>query len=142
MSKKMPKEVDWKLIKGILKKTRKALRDITRRFRRIPDVDSFRTLRGRERRDSICMLFIAVGESFRQIDHRTNKTFLPLYPEIVWKDVIGFRNILAHDYFNINEMLLFNHCQTHLPLLLATVNRMIEDLNEGNISINPNISQP
>ena len=93
MSKKMPKEVDWKLVKGMLKKVRRALREITRRFRRVPDVDSFLTSRGQERRDSICMLFIAVGESFRQIDDRTNKTFLPLYPDIVWKDVIGFRNI-------------------------------------------------
>ena len=130
MSKNVSKEVDWELIKGILKKVRRALKDITQRFRRVTDADSFRTPRGRERRDSICMLFQATGESFKQIDDRTNKTFLSRYPEIEWKKIIGFRNMLAHDYFSINEMLLFNHCQTHLPLLLATVNRMLEDLEK------------
>jgi len=125
-----PKKVDWELIKGILKKTRRALRDIERRFRRVPNADFLRTPRGRERRDGICMLFIAAGESFRQIDDRTNKTFLSLYPEIVWKDVIGFRNTLAHNYFGIDEDVLFANCQTHLPLLLVTVNRMIEDVEK------------
>ena len=83
--------------------------------------------------DSICMLFQASGEMFKQIDKRTNKTFLSRYPEIIWKDVIGFRNIIAHDYLSINEILLFDHCQTHLPLLLATVNRMIEDLERESV---------
>ena len=124
-------EIDWKLVLGILKKVQRALRDIEQRFRRAPNADSFRTTRGRERKDSICMLFQAVGESFRQIDARTNKTFLSRYPEIIWKDVIGFRNILAHDYFSIDEEVLYNICQTHLPLLLATVNRMIEDLEKN-----------
>ena len=130
MSENVPQKVDWELIRGILKKVRRALRDVKQRFRRVTDADSFRTPRGRERRDSICMLFQATGESFKQIDDKTNKTFLSRYSEIEWKKVIGFRNVLAHDYFSINETLLFNHCQTYLPLLLATVNRMIEDLEK------------
>jgi len=121
-------EINWELILGILKRVRRALRTIERRFRRVPNVDFFRTPRGQERRDGICMLFLAAGESFKQIDDRTKKTFLSRYPEIIWKDVIGFRNIIAHDYFGIDEDVLFATCQTHLPPLLATVNRMIEDL--------------
>ena len=74
------------------------------------------------------MLFQAVGETFRQIEDKTNKTFLSRYPEIIWKDVIGFRNIIAHGYFEIDEDVLFAICQTHLPPLLATVNRMMDDL--------------
>ena len=124
-------EIDRELIKGILKKIRRVLRTIERRFRRVPSVDFFRTPRGRERMDSICMLFQASGELFKQIDKRTNKTFLCRYPEIVWKKVIGFRNIIAHDYLSIDEDVLYAICQTHLPQLLATVNRMIEDLEKA-----------
>ena len=123
-------EIDWELIQGILKRIRRALRTIKQRFRRVPSEDFFRTPRGRERMDGICMQFQIAGEMFKQIDKRTNKTFLCRYPEIIWKDVIGFRNVIAHDYISINEILLFDHCQTHLPLLLETVNRMIEDLEK------------
>ena len=121
-------KIDWELIEGILENVRGALTTIEKRFREVPDVEYFQSEAGEERRDGICMLFQAAGEAFRQIDDRTNKTFLSRYPEIIWKDVIGFRNIIAHDYFGINEILLFSICQTHLPPLLATVNRMIEDL--------------
>ena len=139
----MSKKIDWELIEGMLQNIQGALSTIEKRFRDVPNVEYFsQSEAGEERRDGICMLFQAAGESFKQIDDRTSKTFLSRYPEIDWKKVIGFRNIIAHDYFGINETLLFNHCQTHLPLLLATVNRMIEDLNEGNRAINPNISQP
>jgi len=123
-------KIDWELIEGILENVRGALTTIEKRFREVPDVEYFQSEAGEERRDGICMLFQAAGEAFRQIDDRTNKTFLSRYPEIIWKDVIGFRNIIAHDYFGINEILLFSICQTHLPPLLATVNRMIEDLKK------------
>ena len=124
-------DINWELIAGVLKKIRRALRTIQQRFRRVPDAAFFRNKRGRERRDGICMLFIAVGESFRQIDDLSNKAFLVRYPEIEWRKVIGFRNIIAHNYFDIDEELLFNNCREHLPLLLETVNRMIADLQSA-----------
>ena len=123
-------EIDWELIEGILENVQRALMTIEKRFREVPDAEFFRSEAGEERRDGICMLFQAAGEAFRQIDDRTNKTFLSRYPEMIWKDIIGFRNIIAHDYFGINEILLFDICQTHLPPLLATLNRMIEDLKK------------
>ena len=74
------------------------------------------------------MLLEAIGESFKKIDKYSNKSFLSRYPEIVWKDIIGFRNIIAHNYFDINEILVFDNCRNYLPPLLATVERMINDL--------------
>jgi uncharacterized protein with HEPN domain len=76
------------------------------------------------------MLLEAVGESFAKIDKYSKKTFLPRYPEIDWKNIIRLRNIIAHEYFDINAVAVFNNCRDHLPPLLATVNRMIEDLKE------------
>ena len=130
MSNDKPKKVDWELIEGKLQNIQGALKNIEKRFCEVPDVDFFRSEAGEERRDGICMLFQAVGETFKQIDDCANRTFLSRYPEIIWKDVIGFRNIIAHNYFDINEVMLFNICQTHLPVLLATVNRMIEDVEK------------
>jgi len=126
----MSKKIEWEIIKGKLTNVQSALTTIEKRFREVPDADFFRSEKGKERRDGICMLFQAAGETFKQIDEKTNKTFLSRYPEIIWKDVIGFRNIIAHDYFEIDEDVLFAICQTHLPPLLATVNRMIDDLEK------------
>jgi len=124
-------EIDWELIEGILKKVQKALTKIEKRFRQVLDADFFRTEDGEERLDGICMLFEAVGESFSQIDKVSNKTFLSRYPEINWKRVIGLRHIIAHNYFDIDAEAVFNNCRDHLPPLLATVNRMIEDLSSN-----------
>ena len=130
MSENMSKKIDWELIAGMLQNIQGALMTMQERFHEVPNAEYFRSKAGEERRDGMCMLFQAVGESFKQIDDRTNKTFLSLYQDIIWKDVIGFRNIIAHNYFGIDEEVLFYNCQTHLPLLLATVNRMIEDLEK------------
>jgi uncharacterized protein with HEPN domain len=121
-------EIDWELIRVKLKQIRWAVRTIRQRFRHVPDVEFFRTRRGRERLDGICMLLEAVGETFKQIDKLSNKTFLSRYPEIDWKRIINLRNIIAHVYFDVNEVLVFNNCRDHLPPLLVTVKRMIEDL--------------
>ena len=127
-------KIDWELIEGILKKVRRALRTIKQRFRHVPDADAFRTKRGQERLDGICMLLEAIGESFKQIDKESNKTFLSRYPEINWTRIIGLRNIIAHNYFDIDEVMVFNNCRDHLPLLLKTVNRMIEELEKNHAS--------
>ncbi|MDR0327731.1 MAG: DUF86 domain-containing protein [Planctomycetaceae bacterium] len=122
-------EIDWELIKGILENVLESLMTIEKRFRQVPDAEFFCSEAGQERRDGICMLFIAIGESFKQIDELSNKTFLSRYPEFERRKIIGFRNMIAHNYCDINEILLFNHCRDHLPLLLQTVKRMIQDLN-------------
>jgi uncharacterized protein with HEPN domain len=121
-------EIDWELIEGVLQKVQKALMTIEKRFRQVPNVDFFQTEEGQEKLDGICMLFEATGEAFQQIDKFSHKSFLPNYPEIDWKKIIGFRNIIAHNYFDIDEEAVFNNCRNHLPPLLATVERMINDL--------------
>ena len=121
-------EIDWELIREKLKQVRWAVKTIRQRFRRVPDVEYFRTRRGRERLDGICMLLEAIGESFSQIEKLSNKTFLSRYPEIDWKKIIGLRHIIAHGYFDINEHLVFTNCRDHLPPLLKTVRQMTKDL--------------
>jgi len=122
-------EIDWELIREVLQNVQGALATIEKRFRQVPDAAFFRTETGRERLDGICMLFEAVGESFKRIDKYSNRMLLPRYPEVDWQKIIGFRNIVAHNYFDINEKLVFDNCSKHLPLLLTTVNRMIEDIS-------------
>lgn len=86
---------DKELIQSILRKIQKALETILQRAETIHTSNDFLTTpSGVERLESICMLLIAIGESVKQIDKLTNKTWLTSYPEVDWKGVMGMRDII------------------------------------------------
>ena len=78
--------------------------------------------------DSVCMKLIAVGESVKNIDKITNKQLLPNYPEIPWKDVMGLRDIIVHHYFDVDGEQIFKTIKQDIPLLIKSLDRMIENL--------------
>lgn len=83
---------------------------------------------GMEKLDSVCMLFLAIGESLKNIDKITHGTLLCRYLEIDWKGAIGFRDIIAHHYFDIDAEQVFWVCSKHVAQLSATIKKMIADL--------------
>ncbi len=83
---------------------------------------------GMERLESTCMLILAIGESVKGIDKMTNKQLLVNYPEVDWKGVMGIRDIIAHHYFDLDESIVFDVVKNKLPGLLATINKIIDDL--------------
>lgn len=76
----------------------------------------------------VCMQLIQIGESVKALGQKTNSTYLSAYPEIPWKDIKGLRNIIAHEYANVDEEEIFNVVQNDLPKLLSVVKRMKADL--------------
>ena len=117
------------LLADHLKDILEALERIPRRFETISSPDDFlRDEAGREHLDSICMILIATGEAFRQLDTRTKGEFLARYPEVPWCDVIGVRNVLAHGYFDIDAEQLFDICTNDIPSLIKTVGTMLTEL--------------
>ena len=83
---------------------------------------------GMERLESTCMLLLAIGESIKGIDKMTKKQLLPKYPEVDWKGVMGIRDIIAHHYFDIDEVIVFDVVKNKLPDMLQTINKMIDEL--------------
>ena len=51
------------------------------------------------------------------------------HSQVNWRGVIGVRDFLAHGYFQVNADQLFGICQDDVPVLIATVCKMIEDLS-------------
>lgn len=78
--------------------------------------------------DSVCMKIIAVGESVKNLDKHTSKSLLVKYPEIPWRNVMGTRDIIVHHYFDIDADELFRMVKADMPVLHATINKMIKDL--------------
>jgi uncharacterized protein with HEPN domain len=102
-----------------------AVERINRRFVGITTPNDFlATDINHDKLDAIAMLLIAVGESFKKIDKETEGSFLKKYPDIDWKGVIGVRNILAHDYFDIDVEVIFKICQRDIPQLIKTLEQM------------------
>lgn len=119
---------DRELIQSILRKIQKALETILQRAETIHTSNDFLTTSsGVERLESICMLLIAIGESVKQIDKLTNKTWLTSYPEVDWKGVMGMRDIIAHHYFDIDAGIVFEVIKDQLPVVKSTIDRMLLD---------------
>jgi len=114
-----------------LKQVSIAAQRILLRFSKVPSVDYFvATDEGLEKLDAFCMQLIAIGESLKHIDKLTDKTLLPRYPEIDWKAVKGMRDVITHHYFDLDAEAVYDVCQNDIEPLLATINRIISDLEK------------
>lgn len=66
-----------------------------------------------------------VGEASRnvpediQVDH----------PEVPWREMVGIRNKLAHEYFGINVEVVWRTVKEDLPMLKPRIAEMIENLD-------------
>ena len=70
-----------------------------------------------------------IGESVRAIDDMTKGELLPKYDAIPWRSIIGLRNIISHDYANVNYTIIVKIIKNNLQLLDETVGKMISDLS-------------
>ena len=120
---------DRGLVRSILVQIDQALEMIADRAGRFRSADDLiRSAGGLEALDSICMRFMAIGEALKHVDKITSGDLLSQYPEIDWKGAIGFRDIIAHQYFDIDAEQVFWICTHHVGPLAATIKKMIREL--------------
>ena len=55
-----------------------------------------------------------VGEAARQVSSETHQQ----YPAIPWRDIIGMRNLLVHEYFRIDHDIVWQTVTVELPALV------------------------
>ena len=121
---------DKNLVLSILTQIEDTLQIIDSRAGRIRNAEDFtNSAPGMEALDSICMRFMVVGEALKNIDKITGGSLLSNYPEVDWKGVVGFRDIIAHQYFDIDAEQVFWICAHELEPLSSTVRKIIEELN-------------
>ena len=120
---------DKELVLEVLGQVRTASQTILERFESIETVSNFTdSPAGREKLDSICMLLIAIGESLKKLDKITDASLLPKYSQIDWKKAKGLRDIISHQYFDVNAEAIFDVCKTKIKILSDTITKIIEDL--------------
>lgn len=76
----------------------------------------------------VCMQLIYIGESVKSIDNKTNHLYLKNYPEIPWSEIMGLRDIIAHEYHRIDAEEVFQVIKKDLSSLLVTIQKMSKDL--------------
>jgi len=123
---------DQSLLIERLERVLEALERIPRRCADIGSANDFtQSNHGKDMLDAICMMLLAVGEEFKQIDRKTEGKLLARYPEVNWRGVKSVRDVIAHGYFEIDHEGVFGICKNDIPALIATVKNMIKDLRRG-----------
>jgi len=65
-----------------------------------------------------------IGEAANHVSINLQKKF----PEIAWKPIRSFRNILVHEYFGIHSETVWNTIQFDLPTLKIQIQKIINEV--------------
>ena len=95
-------EAILRLMSEIIDKILRYTSDLTNADAFEADVESF---------DATMMNFIVLGESVEKL----SETFKEQHAHIDWRKIYAFRNVLAHDYFGIYPVEVWEIIQKHLP---------------------------
>ena len=69
--------------------------------------------------------FEIIGEAASRIP----QDFKSQHPEIEWRIIKDFRNFIIHDYFGINQNIIWDTIQYRLAGLLEQINRLLKELH-------------
>lgn len=53
------------------------------------------------------------------------------YPEIPWREIIGLRNILVHEYFKVDRQAIWDIIKLDIPPLKVTVEKMLREFKRN-----------
>lgn len=64
-----------------------------------------------------------IGEASRSMDISTHEQ----HPEINWRDIIDFRNLLVHEYFRVDLKLIWQIVTKEVPPLKQQINSILQE---------------
>jgi len=70
--------------------------------------------------DAVERNFEIIGEAASRISEEYKK----LHPEIEWRIIKDFRNFIIHEYFGINNQIVYDTIQHRLPELLKLISAL------------------
>ena len=113
-------------IQDRLQQIAEAIALITARCLHIKSPDDFLTSAGGMMVFDACVMRLqTIGE---QVGKLLKEPDCPLlsYPQIPWRAICDLRNIISHEYANIDEILIFNTIKEDLPLLDEVIDELLK----------------
>jgi uncharacterized protein with HEPN domain len=74
---------------------------------------------------AIFMQLQIIGEAANHL----SQALLTKYPQVPWRQVVNFRNIIAHEYFGVDYETVWTTIFKDLPPLTGVLQQMIADLS-------------
>lgn len=120
---------DKELVHSLMVQVKEWLLKIKKRSQGLTTAEDFTASdNGEMALDSICMLFIAAGENLKRIDQLTDGHLFEKYPQADWTGAMGFRDVISHQYFQIDHEEVLSIIQDDLDTLLRTVEKVIKEI--------------
>jgi len=74
-----------------------------------------------QNQDAVIRRIEIIGEAARRISEETQAE----YPEIPWSDLISMRNVMIHEYDDIDFGIVWETVKNDLPLLVDSLNNIL-----------------
>ena len=71
--------------------------------------------------DAVLRNLEIIGEAVKNISEETRQK----YPNVKWRKIAGFRDIVAHEYFGIDDETVWDIVENEIPALLEIVKIML-----------------
>jgi uncharacterized protein with HEPN domain len=72
---------------------------------------------------AVTMDFVIIGEAAKHLPSEIRKK----YPQISWSKIVGMRNILTHEYPEIDIQILWMTAKKSLPALKQAINELLNE---------------
>ena len=91
----------------------------------ISDVDSFQS--NSMMQDAVIRQIEIIGEASSKL----SKAFRDNNSHIPWKNIVGMRNKLIHDYFGVDVMAIWETVKNDIPSLKKNIDEIISSLDQS-----------